>query len=146
MGWPVILASCLRPMLSSEPELLVMRFQTVLSSEPSMTPHRISLVVGTSTLRRSSTTVVVLVVPPVEPEPEELPPVEPLPEPEELPPEEPLPEELSPLPPEPPVKPPRMEPALMARFFTSSSTPYFHRSPVTSFRIRRSICPCSFSV
>ena len=117
-------------MLSSEPELLVMRFQTVLSSEPSMTPHKISLVVGTSTSRRSSVTVVVLVVPPVEPEPEELPPVEPLPEPEE-----PL-----------PVRVPRMEPALTARFFTSSSTPYFHRSPVTSFRIRRSICPCSFSV
>ena len=114
-------------MLSSEPELLVMRFQTVLSSEPSMTPHRISLVVGTSTSRRSSVTVVVLVVLPVLPElsPEEL-----LPEPEE-----PL-----------PVRVPRMEPALTARFFTSSSTPYFHRSPVTSFRIRRSICPCSFSV
>ena len=142
MGWPVMLASCLRPMLSSEPELLVMRFQTVLSSEPSMTPHRISLVVGTSTLRRSSTTVVVLVVPPVEPEPEELSPVEPLPEPEEL-----SPEELSPEPEEPlPVRVPRMELALKARFFTSSSTPYFHRSPVTSFRIRRSICPCSFSV
>ena len=130
MGWPVMLASCLRPILSSEPELLVMRFQTVLSSEPSITPHRISLVVGTSTLRRSSTTVVVLVVPPVEPEPEEPSPVEPLPEPEE-----PL-----------PVRVPRMELALKARFFTSSSTPYFHRSPVTSFRIRRSICPCSFSV
>ena len=137
-----MLASCLRPMLSSEPELLVMRFQTVLSSEPSITPHRISLVVGTSTLRRSSATVVVLVVPPVEPEPEELSPVEPLPEPEEL-----FPEELSPEPEEPlPVRVPRMEPALTARFFTSSSTPYFHRSPVTSFRIRRSICPCSFSV
>ena len=129
-------------MLSNEPELLVMRFQTVLSSEPSITPHRISLVVGTSTLRRSSTTVVVLVVPPVEPEPEELSPVEPLPEPEEL-----SPEELSPEPEEPlPVRVPRMELALKARFFTSSSTPYFHRSPVTSFRIRRSICPCSFSV
>ena len=119
-----------------------------------MTPHKISLVVGTSTLRRSSTTVVVLVVPPVEPEPEELPPVEPLPEPEELPPVEPLPEpeelfpdELLPEPEEPlPVRVPRMELALTARFFTSSSTPYFHRSPVTSFRIRRSICPCSFSV
>ena len=136
-----MLASCLRPMLSSEPELLVMRFQTVLSSEPSITPHRISLVVGTSTLRRSSTTVVV-VVPPVEPEPEEPSPVEPLPEPEE-----PFPEELSPEPEEPlPVRVPRMELALKARFFTSSSTPYFHRSPVTSFRIRRSICPCSFSV
>ena len=107
-----------------------------------MTPHRISLVVGTSTLRRSSTTVVVLVVPPVEPEPEELPPVEPLPEPEELFPEELLPEPEEPL----PVRVPRMELALTARFFTSSSTPYFHRSPVTSFRIRRSICPCSFSV
>ena len=55
MGWPVMLASCLRPMLSSEPELLVMRFQTVLNSEPSMTPHRISLVVGTRTSFRSST-------------------------------------------------------------------------------------------
>ena len=142
MGWPVMLASCLRPMLSSEPELLVMRFQTVLSSEPSMTPHRISLVVGTSTLRKSSTTVVVLVVPPVEPEPEELSPLEPLPEPEELFPEEPFPEPEEPL----PVRVPRMEPALTARFFTSSSTPYFHRSPVTSFRIRRSIFPCSFSV
>ena len=76
------------------------------------------------------------------PEPEEPEPVEPLPEPEE-----PFPEELSPEPEEPlPVRVPRMELALKARFFTSSSTPYFHRSPVTSFRIRRSICPCSFSV
>ena len=117
-------------MLSSEPELLVMRFQTVLSSEPSMTPHKISLVVGTSTSRRSSVTVVVLVVLPVLPELEELFPEELLPEPEE-----PL-----------PVRVPRMELALTARFFTSSSTPYFHKSPVTSFKIRRSICPCSFSV
>ena len=92
---------------------------------------------GTSTSRRSSVTVVVLVVLPVLPELEELSPVEPLPEPEEL-----FPEPEEPL----PVRVPRMELALTARFFTSSSTPYFHRSPVTSFRIRRSICPCSFSV
>ena len=98
-----------------------------------MTPHRISLVVGTSTSRRSSVTVVVLVVLPVLPV---------LPELEELFPEEPLPEPEEPL----PVRVPRMELALTARFFTSSSTPYFHKSPVTSFRIRRSICPCSFSV
>ena len=36
--------------------------------------------------------------------------------------------------------------AVLIRFFTSSSTPYVHRSPVALFRIRRSICPASLVV
>ena len=101
-------------MLTREPVLLVTLFHTVWRISPLMTPHRISLVVGTSTLRRSFSTWVV----PSEPSPSE----------------------------SPAVAGVLVEGRLAAMFRISSSTPYFHRSPVTSLRISRSISPLSLSV
>ena len=95
-------------MLTREPVLLVTLFHTVWRISPLMTPHRISLVVGTSTLRRSFSTWVV----PSEPSPSESPAVA----------------------------------GVLVEGRISSSTPYFHRSPVTSLRISRSISPLSLSV
>ena len=49
-GVPVILAICWKPRLRSAPVLLVRRSHAVLRMSPEITPHRISVVVGTMML------------------------------------------------------------------------------------------------
>ena len=53
----MISATCLKPMLSSEPVLLVSFCQAVERISPETMPHRISLVVGTRRLVTWSVTV-----------------------------------------------------------------------------------------
>ena len=62
-GAPVMAPICRKPMPSRPAVLPVRRFHAVLRISPLMTPHKISLVVGTSRFFTSSTVVLVVVLP-----------------------------------------------------------------------------------